>query len=871
MKCTARCLVVFAVVLLAMRTAYAQDESPSNSTTTAASSASVQPTVTPVVDTGKESLVSELMILEKLRRTALIEHGISSLAAGRKALRNGDYDDAKIHFENVLQYMPDSSETRVARTEATDGIREALYRNAVLAWKKGDLETAIRIARAANEKGHPDAAKLIGDIQKEIDNPPKAQNTKQIARMDEPSYKDGRSEINVHFQRARQYYIVGEYDRARAEVEIILRDHPYNTEAIDLLKRIGDRTNDISEEEFAATRVNMIREVANTWTPRRYAIDTVQIKDTSTARSSTPRTLTESGLTSEQMIEAKMKAIMLPDISFRNANITDVIAFFESSSREYDDPSLPADKRGVNFVLKSSGVAPASAPAGSAPATGAAPAGDAAAAPAGDIFSAAAAGSTPPITFNARFISLWESLKVVTDVAGYKFRVRGNIVMVMPLNMPDMELEARTYTVLSSLSDRLQKVSTDLTAPKASGGGTGGGFVGMTADTSEEHQDWKKFFEGLGVQWPQGSSISYLATIGKLRVVNTSENLAIFETALQDLNVTPRQIEIEARFVEVDQNDLDAIGFDWWMNNSISDMSAHGHGLAFGSPSATTAGLPYFSGAPGELTSGLRYMSTGAQGAANTLNDGLLEVQGVFGKLDLDTIIHLLSQRSNTDLLSAPKVVTKSGQEAVMKVVTEYIYPTTFTVQLLDTVTTSGTGSTGVPTGGIVTPGGFETREVGVILQVVPEVSAEGQMINLTMNPQVVSPPTWFNYGSTIPLASGGTETLWMPQPFFSVRSVSTSLSIYNGSTVVMGGMITESRSTTEDKVPFLGDIPYFGKFFTSTTTSTDKRNLLIFVTARLVDPAGRSVKTTADSGLSGEKMVKSIVPVSGVAPAGKP
>jgi len=155
-----------------------------------------------------------------------------------------------------------------------------------------------------------------------------------------------------------------------------------------------------------------------------------------------------------------------------------------------------------------------------------------------------------------------------------------------------------------------------------------------------------------------------------------------------------------------------------------------------------------------------------------------------------------------------------------------------------------------------------------VILQCVPEVSAEGQMINLMLNPQVVSEPVWKNYGAKIPIQKNAltltsllgldaaaqaaliksqstTEYMELPmeQPFFHVRSVQSQLSIYNGATVVMGGLITESRKTIDDKVPFLGDIPYLGRLFRSHSEQSEKRNLLIFVTARLVDPAGRAVR----------------------------
>jgi pilus assembly protein CpaC len=76
-----------------------------------------------------------------------------------------------------------------------------------------------------------------------------------------------------------------------------------------------------------------------------------------------------------------------------------------------------------------------------------------------------------------------------------------------------------------------------------------------------------------------------------------------------------------------------------------------------------------------------------------------------------------------------------------------------------------------------------------------------------------------------------------MEQPFFPVRSVSTQLSIYNGATVVMGGLINETRLTIEDKIPFLGDLPYIGPFFSNTSHKRVEKELIILVTPYLVSP----------------------------------
>ena len=162
---------------------------------------------------------------------------------------------------------------------------------------------------------------------------------------------------------------------------------------------------------------------------------------------------------------------------------------------------------------------------------------------------------------------------------------------------------------------------------------------------------------------------------------------------------------------------------------------------------------------------------------------------------------------------------------------------------------TSGNNSTTF-TGAVVEPQNFVMREVGVILEVTPEVTPDGSMINLSLTPSVVSEPTWKNYGSTYPTANGDVQ-LAMEQPFFPVRSIATSVQIYNGATVVMGGMITEQRYTNEDKIPFLGDIPILGQLFRNKYELSEKRNLLLFVTARLVDPAGREVKESAANAVS--------------------
>jgi len=126
----------------------------------------------------------------------------------------------------------------------------------------------------------------------------------------------------------------------------------------------------------------------------------------------------------------------------------------------------------------------------------------------------------------------------------------------------------------------------------------------------------------------------------------------------------------------------------------------------------------------------------------------------------------------------------------------------------------------------------FETRETGVILNVTPVLEFDGQ-ISLTMNPEVSELVSWIDYGSTMRYADGSSQEIKMLQPMFHIRSLSSHISVYDGQTVIMGGLTTESQQSTVAEVPFLSKIPLLGKLFQKKTGKKVKRHSLIMVTAR--------------------------------------
>ena len=133
--------------------------------------------------------------------------------------------------------------------------------------------------------------------------------------------------------------------------------------------------------------------------------------------------------------------------------------------------------------------------------------------------------------------------------------------------------------------------------------------------------------------------------------------------------------------------------------------------------------------------------------------------------------------------------------------------------------------------------------ETGPILDVVPYVLSDGYTINLALIPSL----TDFNGYDTAPSIPGVTGNLNVVQlptilPNFTVRQVVTTVNVWDNQTVVIGGLISSQVQSTKDKVPIIGDVPLFGRLFQSSSKNTTKKNLMIFVTATIVDPAGNRV-----------------------------
>ena len=792
-----------------------------------------------------EQSAAEMATLEKSRRDLFIQHARENYDEGVQNLKAGNWSRAADSFKEAIKFYEhvDTSATHAMLEQSRLQLGEAYYR--IGNQRVDDIESnregvspdtiseAETAANLAIKLGHPKGKKLLDHVKDLQANPPKPPVPPRKKRQHQEEYRANVRDWKARLREAREFYATGEYDKCREKVELVLSDYPWNNDALALLRKLANREHQWKDAERRTTRDDMLRAVTEDWNARTYAVDFTSGDAGVSVSGADGDNPSKPDLGPEMRIREKMNRIVLPEVDFRQANVADVIAFLSEASRDYDQEDTPNEERGVNFVLDlgDGGAAETQAAAVDDPW-----------APAPAAASSASVGGIPTITIKSRYVTLLSTLDTIMELSRLKYRVQGNVVMIMPRNRAEGDLIHRMYNVLPNIVER----TVSLGGSNASGSGDSGDPFAISTGEVKATTDWKAFFSKLGVAWPDESTVEYMPSIGKLVVKNTASNLATLEQVLGALNVTPFQVEIEVRFVEVGQTDLNSLGLEWILNDDweIAEKKSD-------------AGLPSRSrrrivmGAQ-NVTGGFNFLTGNSSQNINNANpvaDGIAKVSSILTNPELSVVLHALANKSSADLLSAPKVVAQNGSQATIKSVTEYIYPTEFEVDYPD-IDTSGDGDATVFSLPAVEPQSFQTREVGVILQVTPRVSADGNRISLDLTPSVVSEPSWKDYGYTYPLSYGSDEGfhLTMEQPFFPVRSLATSVDIYNGATVVMGGMITEERFGEEDKIPILGDIPLLGRLFRYKYEQSEKRNLLIFVSARLVDPAGREVKGTDNS-----------------------
>ena len=146
-------------------------------------------------------------------------------------------------------------------------------------------------------------------------------------------------------------------------------------------------------------------------------------------------------------------------------------------------------------------------------------------------------------------------------------------------------------------------------------------------------------------------------------------------------------------------------------------------------------------------------------------------------------------------------------------------------------------------------PTAFEKKDVGITLEVLPVADANKRFVDITLNPSLSDFDGFVNYGSPInsivTSLLGDSQTVQLTpnmilMPVFSIQKLATQLSVADGSTIVLGGLMAERIQNVEDKVPFLGSIPVLGRLFQSSVKQPVSTAIIFLVHVELLDPTGR-------------------------------
>ncbi len=827
--------------------------------------AATMPATITVANAGESSgssRYSPLAEREMIRRQQAVTEADRLLAEGRVAYQKGDYQQAVDKFSEARNVLPDAPMLADRRASIAEHLTNASVALAQKYRRQGGKDPA------KGGKGTYDDARALLESALESD-PNNALAKKELGYLDDPirtnpaldyAHTQKIDEVRRLLYTAEGAYNLGKYDQAKREYEKILRLDPYNSAARRGLEALASSKSAYYRAAYDHTRAELLMEVDKAWElavpadgPVGGAIDTNLIP-------------ISSGVA---YINEKLRRIVIPNISFEDITVEEAVDFLRMRAAELDVLETDPSRKGVNFLIRKPNAAGGGDTALDAAAEG------------GGLAGATSPGALRIKSLRLTNIPLGQALKYICDATRLRFKVDDFAVTLVPMTETGNETFTRTFRVPPGFHDSLNSA--------AGGGGDAAAAADpFAADAGGRAAIATKkpiidLLKKSGIAFGDGTSAT-LST-GGLLVTNTSSELDKIEALVNSMRVLqPKQIKITTKFVEITQENNDELSFDWLVTPfGLTANSMFGSGGTTGNGMPRTAGdfvnpvngvsIP---GIPANPVTAVSNIATAGNrsgdGAVNRnsidsiLNNplrtasrsnvapGIAALTGLFSDGQVQLIMRGLAQKKGTDLMTAPSIMAKPAQKATIEIIREFIYATEYEPPELPN---SGGGNQFGGGGGAniatpATPSAWDTRNTGVTLEIEPNITENDYVIDLRFVPEIVEFEGFINYGS--PILAPGTDVFGNPtstvitdnrieMPVFSTRRVNSSLYIYDGYTVAVGGLIREDVQSVQDSVPIFGDIPIIGRLFQSKAENRIKSNLIIFVTAQIIDATGRPLR----------------------------
>ncbi len=785
-----------------------------------------------------ESVERELSVKERQERQERFALQDIKLEMARGLLKEQKFQEANQLTQEVLTELASEKGSIAATRRASIGREAAELREK---WAATLLD---RARMALIDKRYGDAIALASDVQT-IDSRQREEATKLITlctnrmRANEhgatvtteaanPELAKRDEDIHRLLREGNVLYQAGRYMDARSRAEQVFLRDPLNQEAITMLNNVYRQlySHGIARHKLEADAVM----AASTW---QWIEPVFTVAPDHRLAAGIPRSVDSQG------IYARMERIVFPSVNFEDADIMAVIRFLNSRSKQFDP-----EKEGVNISA---------------------------------VIDSRTLEQMKRVTMSFSRIPMSEVVRYVCQDVGLKFRVDKDGIFI---STEVDELVKREFTIRGNL---LAGVVSEGGAAGAEGGaagggggatagridtnvGTGGGGGTTEIDTKQfldnavaaarqsiSDEMLKKFFNDRGVSFNEGTSISYNRRAGKLMVRNTPENLQRLDELIRQLDAIEQPlIQIEIKAVEIADVDMQELGFDWSMDALGTTGKSQQWSFQQG---ANRVGMLRHGDTlwDGKDTSVLRNFN---------IFPALFGSQHPFGSdlpLNINLSVYALSQNARTETLAAPKILVCNDHLAQVKLVKSYYFPTSWD----DYDVTVSDSTSGVTIKAPVPE--FPDKpneEIGVAFDVTARVASDNRTINLKVHPKITQylgkdewpmkiegyylidngpqPATWPPGQPYTRYTKQPTETvytIWMP--IFSQRQLDVEVDVYDGETVVLGGVVDSTSETIVDKIPILGDLPLVGRFFQSHAENISRKSLIIFVTARLVNSDG--------------------------------
>ncbi len=361
------------------------------------------------------------------------------------------------------------------------------------------------------------------------------------------------------------------------------------------------------------------------------------------------------------------------------------------------------------------------------------------------------------LTVSLAHVTIREALDMVVKANGYDYITDGDVILVKPRDQfKQNELETKVYRLKYIDANNVRSIVSQVLSKQA-----------KIQVFYANFQPSVKLEEDKAEIPVKRSSV--------LVVTDSPPNIQKLDAMLTTLDVSPPQIMIEAKLIEISPQNERNIGIDW--SKTVNAKIFKEIILPSGTPQRNALEVPFKGG---------------------SINYGTLNIE------EYDAVLNFLSTNTHTKLVSNPRILASDNQEAHISV------GTTFPIPQIN----RGVGGQG----DFVT---FEYRDVNISLSVTPHIG-DDQTITLFVNPEIEE---------IIGQVQAGDNSA----PITSKRTVQTVVNLKSDETMVIGGLIKENTSEQTDKVWLLGDIPLLGNFFRNTHKTKSQTDLLIFITPRLV------------------------------------